>query len=381
MLGSRTVFGRLRTLIRWTAWAPFILAFCSLMLGFSRSARAQSFTTFDAPGAAHDGTFPEDINALGAIAGEFQDASFAYHGFLRARDGSFTLFDAPGTPTPRIWVVKINALGAIAGYYQDASDYEVHGFLRAPDGTITSFDAPGAEPSPDPNFPYARSTIAASINDSGVVAGYYFDFIDTSRVSHGFVRSPDGTFTPFDAPWAGTLDGNGTFPQSISASGEITGQYIVSSNLTLHGFLRGPGGNFTTFDADAPGVQQTIFPASINTQGVVTGVYLDEYLVYHGFLRASGGKVTIFDAPGAGTSFFQGTAARSINHFRAITGEYRDASYAYHGFLRARDGAITTFDVLGADRGTFPRSINRLGAIAGYYQDASYKFHGFLRSP
>lgn len=83
MLLRRPVFGRFRTLIRWTAWAPFFLAFSSLMLGFSRSARAQSFTTFDAPGAANGGTGAASINALGAITGSYQDANGS-HGFLRS---------------------------------------------------------------------------------------------------------------------------------------------------------------------------------------------------------------------------------------------------------------------------------------------------------
>ncbi|MGA7625862.1 MAG: hypothetical protein WCA91_20025 [Candidatus Acidiferrales bacterium] len=61
--------------------------------------------------------------------------------------------------------------------------------------------------------------------------------IDTNSVAHGFLRTADGTITPFDAPEAGTGSGQGTYAQSINDFGVITGFY-VDSNGTLHGFLR-----------------------------------------------------------------------------------------------------------------------------------------------
>ena len=87
-------------------------------------------------------TAAEGINLAGTIAGLYADASFVFHGFLRAPDGTITTFDAPGAvngTTPS----GINPAGAIAGTYSDAS-FVGHGFLRAPDGTITTFDPPGS---------------------------------------------------------------------------------------------------------------------------------------------------------------------------------------------------------------------------------------------
>jgi hypothetical protein len=49
-------------------------------------------------------------------------------------------------------------------------------------------------------------TVAASINPQGVIAGYS---ADSSFVHHGFLRSPSGTFTTFDAPGAATELGPG----------------------------------------------------------------------------------------------------------------------------------------------------------------------------
>jgi len=78
----------------------------------------------------------------------------------------------------------LNDWGAITGSYPDA--YNVwHGFLRSPEGKITSFDAPGADTTPgsyNGTYPY-------SINDAGVITGSYQD---SNNVFHGFVLLPDG---------------------------------------------------------------------------------------------------------------------------------------------------------------------------------------------
>ena len=68
----------------------------------------------------------------------------------------------------------------------------------------------------------------------GVVAGNY---IDANGVNHGFVRAPDGRFTFFDAPGAGTGAGQGTIPLTNNDRGEITGVYFDNNNV-LHAFLR-----------------------------------------------------------------------------------------------------------------------------------------------
>jgi len=54
----------------------------------------------------------------------------------------------------------------------------------------------------------------------------------------------------FDAPGADTKPGdfNGTYAMSINLWGAVTGAYQDSNN-TFHGFLRSPRGAFTTFQA------------------------------------------------------------------------------------------------------------------------------------
>jgi hypothetical protein len=92
--------------------------------GYLRT-RDGNFTDFEAPGAdtmdESYGTSPDSINDFGAITGYYLDASGVYHGFLRSPDGNFTTpLDAPGADlTPGdfngTFPSNINLLGAIVG--------------------------------------------------------------------------------------------------------------------------------------------------------------------------------------------------------------------------------------------------------------------------
>jgi hypothetical protein len=58
--------------------------------------------------------------------------------------------------------------------------------------------------------------------------------------------------TTFDAPGAGTSAGQGTFANGMNDSGAITG-FIRDANAARHGYLRAPDGTFTIFDDPAAG--------------------------------------------------------------------------------------------------------------------------------
>src|ERR1022692_1384289 len=117
-----------------------------------------------------------------------------------------------------------------------------------------------------------------------------------------------------NVPGAGTSSGQGTVPFGILDEGSILGWYIDSSNVH-HGFLRSPAGAITTFDAPGAGTGsgQGTFPQGINSALVIVGTYVDTSGVYHGFLRSSGGTFKTLHAPGAGTGSGQGTEAGDIN--------------------------------------------------------------------
>ncbi|MGA3228142.1 MAG: hypothetical protein ABSC65_30550 [Acidobacteriaceae bacterium] len=365
------------------------LTLCTL--GFTASAQQARYVTLDAPGAV-GGTEPVQINLGGTVAGYSVDGNGVFHGFLRSPQGKYTMFDVAGAGTnPNAsngtFPAGINVFGVVAGYYNDANVVS-HGFVRSAEGKITTFDAPGADTNPAD----AAGTIVSGMNDLGAISGYYSD---TKGVSHGFVRSPGGKFTSFDAPGAG---GYGTYAIGpLNLEGAIVGFY-TDTNFLYHAFVRNPDGQFATFVG--PGSCDTGVPEgcygsgtyNINLFGTSVGAYQDNSgnFVSHGFVRTADGKITTFEAPGAGTGTGQGTGFDQIaglNITGAVTANYLDGNDVYHGFLRAADGKITTFDAPGADlnagdyAGTTPVSLNDLGVVAGYYVDSSFVVHGFLRFP
>src|SRR5207237_9425592 len=121
--------------------------------------------------------------------------------------------------------------------------------VPASKGSFTDVDASNA----DKGQYHKNTTSHCGIKPAGLIAR---DSTDDTNVSHGFVRAPDGAFTTFDAPGAGTGDGQGTFAPifgfNINPQGTITENYIDASNVS-HGFVRAPHGTLTTCDAPGAG--------------------------------------------------------------------------------------------------------------------------------
>lgn len=365
-------------------------------LALTVQTNAQQIVNFDAPGADttpgdFNGTIVAEINALGVIVGYYYDANSVSHGFLRSPDGKFTTFDPPGVGNTAGFgtiVHAVNLQGVVAGGYYD-SNIEAHPFVRNLDGTFTTFVVPGA----------CTTGIAAgchgsgawNINLFGTIVGAYED-TSGNFVAHTYIRYHDGELTTFAVPGSSMEVGQGTLPAQttgLNQWGAITGLYYDANN-TFHGYLRSPDGKFTDFEApgaDLVDAYYGTFPESINDMGAIAGYYIDSNSVYHGFLRSPKGKITAIDAPGADTTAgdFNGTFPVNINSLGLITGSYVDTSNVTHGFTLSLDGKFTTIDVPGAGggayQGTFPVSANLEGAVTGYYIDASGTYHGFVRTP
>ena len=284
---------------------------------------------------------------------------------------------APGLGTQPL---ANNSECAIVGTYQDANSV-YHGFLRSPDGKITSFDAPVAGAA----VTAGQGTMAYSINDFGVITG---QVEDANNIVHGFVRYPDCHFTIFDAPGAGTGSAEGTYAYNINSWGTISGEYYDSADAS-HGFVRWIDGHIITFDAPdavaASGGTYVCEETCINKEGAVTGWYYDASSAVHGYVRWPDGRFTEFDAPGASLLPFYGTIGGSINQDGTVAGYDVDSNNVAHGFVRTRDGVFTNADdplastATGEGTGVF--SINYFGALAGTYFDVNSAFHGFSRSP
>lgn len=226
-----------------------------------------------------------------------------------------------------------------------------------------------------------RQRIAASL----LAALFTLAFTPQQAWTQGSVL-PGYRFVQFDPPGSGTVQYSGTEAVSINSRGAFTG-YVVDSGYGTHGFLRSPDGAITVFDA--PGADSVIggtYPAGINDRGVIAGTSYDRYAVAHGFLRNPDGTFIVFDVPGVspGVSNYLGTAPQSINSRGEIAGIYEGADLVGHGFFRAPDGTITVFDNpaegVGANQGTWGFGINDRGEIAGSVTDPAGGSHGFVRS-
>lgn len=377
------------------------LGLCALSMAVAANAGEPRIITFNAPGAGtgpYQGTGCFDftdcsvlINNFGAITGYYLDNENVYHGFLRSSEGKFTTFDSTGADTnpgdfngtlPN----AINDAGAITGVYYGLNNVG-HGFLRSPDGTFTTFDAPDS----------VGYTNPVAINLESDIVGYYGDQNGQARA---FLRRTDGTLATWSGPDActGAPAGGfcgGTAAFSINVFGTVAGGY-GDPNLVGHGLIRTPSGKLQTFSVPSAGTgsgQGTGCPGcsrGLNVFGAIASYYIDGSDVVHGFLRAPWGQITTFDVPGESSFYGLGCysdCAMGLNDWGAITGSYLGADNVYHGFLRNPDGTFTTFDAphantsVGSFSGTFPVSINDQGVITGYYLDANNVNHGFLRLP
>jgi hypothetical protein len=306
--------------------------------GFLRSPEGR-FTTFEAPGAdttagSFNGTSPNSINDLGAITGNYADANGFSHGFLRSPDGKLTSFDPPDAGGSGTFPKVINIEGTIVGNYTDSND-SFHAFLRSPDGKFKTWIGPDACTGNGSEGCYGSG--GSNINAFGTITGGFEDN-SGNFVHHSYMRNAEGKLKTFDVPAAGIGSYQGTgcpgCNLGLNQFGAIAGIYS-DANSVNHGFLRSPDGKFTTFDAPGAGTDSyegtgcfSDCPVSLNDWGAITGIYIDTNFVYHGYLRSPDGKIVTVDPAGSIFTFPGG-----INDLGSITGYYVDANDVYHGFL------------------------------------------------
>ena len=260
--------------------------------GFLRSPEGK-FTTFDVPGGILGAMNPIALNREAEIVGYYVAQNGVSQAFLRHSDGTFETWSGPracdaasgSNACYGSGAFSINDFGTVAGGYEDDSGNLVnHGLVRSPEGKLTTFEAPGSGTGLYQGTGSPGSSVP--LNQFGAIAGYY---IDASNVVHGYLRAPWGEITTFDVPGEGS-QGIGCYSDcsiGLNNWGAITGYYLDANNV-FHGFVRSPWGNVTTFDAPGanttPGAYSGTFPVSINDEGEITGYYLDTNNVNHGFV-------------------------------------------------------------------------------------------------
>jgi hypothetical protein len=287
--------------------------------GFVREADG-TITTFSVPGSLW--TEPESINAAGDIVGFFELVAGVPHSFLRYADGHIVRFDPPcsaGPPCNLSVPVGINAFGEVVGNYPFLAAGAPAGFSRSRAGVFTMIRS---------NLGADYGTVATGIDASGSVVGHW---TNSSGEEVGFLSHPDGFWEPFAVPLAADQINciSATIPDSINAAGTIAGWYLTytdsCSTKITGGFVLSPDGVFTLFQP--PGTLVTL-PSfdytstaphwiSIDQARDITGSYKDTDGAQHGFVRNSWGTITSFDPPRGGQ-----TTPSSINDSGVIAGSY-----------------------------------------------------------
>ena len=220
---------------------------------------------------------------------------------------------------------------------------------------IITFDAPGAGTMAGQGTGcFAGTDCSVLINNFGAITGYY---LDANNVYHGFVRSPDGKFTSFEAPGADTTpdDFNGTYltpsttRERLREPTRTRTMWVTASCAVPRARLR-----HSTFLATVL-VTPIRLPLTWNRpSSVITGTRTvgSRFLTprrWH--VRNLERSRCMHGAPAGG--FCGGTAAFSINVFGTVAGGYEDnRNLVDHGLIRTPEGKLQTFSVPSAGTGS-----------------------------
>lgn len=319
------------------------------------------------------GTLSYAINSPGTIVGYYLNSNAVLSAFARFPGGSYTRFQAPGAGVGSnlqqgTVPFEITNGGVIAGEYLDAQ-YVFHGFVRYNDGSYLTYEAPWA--SRIPNDAADQGTYTSTINSGGDTAGLYFD---AQGVSRGFIRHRIGSFVqviPSGSATSSVCEGD-----CLNNGGTAAGNYSGPGGIT-RGFIRSAAGSITT--VAKPGSVATTLNG-INNDNIVVGDYVDSRNLTWSFILGANKKRIAFQDPKSGQSSGAGTAALAINDAGDVTGIYADAGGAIHGFWRSKTGQFSEFDPKGSVE-TIPFDINANGTVTGYWYDAQGRSHGLIWTP
>jgi len=338
-----------------------------------------SYTIVDHPDAdAGWGTRLVGINESGTGAGYYLNKNDgAFHAFLRIGNDFPVDIQVGSNDT---FGLLLNDKNETFGSYIDSGTGLEKPWVRTKDGTVTPIEVPDG----------TGGGIGQFINNNGVLVGVY---LDGNGTYHCFSRTRNGIITELpDAPNSGSGDGQGSQcigNNNLGDIGDIAGGAIDGNNHAI-GFIRHvEDGGYEEFEAPkaGSGEGQGTIAAEIDEHGRTYGQFVDRHDVMHGFIRNRNGKFTIVDAPDAGTGPGQGTVA--VEHCEGgwCVGEYVDSNDVNHGYYCTdyckKPGEIVEFDPPGAgDIGTYVViSSNKAHQITGTFKDDGAIRHGFVRDP
>jgi probable HAF family extracellular repeat protein len=257
------------------------------------------------------------INNHGHMVGFFVDDMGKTHGFLYIHP-DYIPIDFPAQDTTFTAAYGINDSGQIVGNYFDGEDIS-HGYIRD-NGFFTRIDLPDS-------FESFLST-AKGINNSGQIVGL---FAKTDFIIHGYLLNND-MVTQIDYPEADSdtfEPGEGAPPIGINDFGNIVGQFL--KNGVFHGYLRTPQGGFTPIDVPFPNAVSTS-ASGINLRGQIVGGFTDADGEAHGF-RKDGSDFTQIDVQING-QLHKNTTVFGINNGGQMVGWFTSKTDGkLHGFV------------------------------------------------
>src|SRR5947207_154291 len=259
-------------------------------------------------------------------------------------------FDYPGTGNQTL-PQKINERGDIVGEYIDSSRV-TRGFVRFSNGSVS---APIVYPNDTVCFTEGRG-----INNSRTVVG---DYATPDGNLHGFFLS-GGTFTEYDVPGAVF-----TAVLGINNPADFAGTFIDGSGIQ-QAFVS-VGGTLTLFSV--PAAVATLAYDINDSNQLLVGYYIDSSGILHGYYRDANGALHFPIDPSGST----GTILFGLNDKNWVVGRYADSSGVTHGLFFVPPNQFFTFDYPGSTF-TSLNGINDKGFICGRYVDASGIAHGFL---
>jgi hypothetical protein len=337
----------------------FHLLVVAAALVFPALAAAQTFELVSPPNAWY--STPYGIRN-GKIYGSYADLTDAkIRAFTYSKTEGFVIFAVPGADDCCGTVAAgIDDTGRVAGYFVQSPQKSLS-YVRQANGQLRIFDA---------NPRNSAVTAVTGMNGLGFVTGDYRRADDGLYLPHGYVRSPVGVIFHIDLP--GTAM---TYPGDINDSGVVTGWYAQTIDSPWRGFIRYPPVFYVTFDPPADCQIADGYHLRINSLGDVAGTCLHDIYFNSGFVRWRTGVVERIDFPGAIVTLIAGIADDGT-----IAGTYYTAGDVGHGFERSPGGAYTSFDVPGADAATTRAvRIDAQGNITGTYLIGDFQSRTFIR--
>lgn len=247
----------------------------------SAMAAPYTFTFIASP---HDPTFTQllGINVGGTIAGYFGSGADARHpnkGFILGLPKHYSAENYPDSAQTQ--VIGIDNHGDTDGFYIDAHG-ATHGFTDI-SGAFATVDVPGT-----------TFNQLLGISNNGEEAGYYQFGPSASPIFAPFVRQADGSFLLLPIANAQAT--------SINDHGLVGGFYNDSAG-NAHGFLW-HAGSLKTVDVHGAVATQVL---GVNNLGMAVGSYTDSKKVTHGFTYNTHTNVFVqIDAPGSTSTVVNG---------------------------------------------------------------------------